>query len=88
MFWTHGKSPVPQQKGDADDILEAAERCANLLEGAEMVPMWDLPSATIADWRAQPEEERDLLAIRNLPMNWQSWCREKLPGSVKQTKKL
>lgn len=47
-----------------DDILEAAERCANLLEGAEMVPMWDLPSARIADWRAQPEEERDLLAIR------------------------
>jgi hypothetical protein len=26
--------------------------------------MWDLPSAKIADWRAQPEEERDLLAIR------------------------
>ena len=47
-----------------DDILEAAERCVNLLEGAEMVPMWDLPSARIADWRAQPEAERDLIAIR------------------------
>lgn len=52
------------KKVTSDDILEAAERCANLLEGAEMVPMWDLPSAKIADWRAQPEEERDLIAIR------------------------
>ena len=52
------------KKVTSDDILEAVERCANLLEGAEMVPMWDLPSAKIADWRAQPEEERDLIAIR------------------------
>lgn len=52
------------KKVTSDDILEAAERCVNLLEGAELVPMWDLPSAKIADWRAQPEEQRDLLAIR------------------------
>ena len=52
------------KKVTSDDILEAAERCANILEGAELVPMWDPPSAKIEDWRAQPEEQRDLPAIR------------------------
>ena len=42
-----------------DDILEAAEYCVNILEACELVPMWDAPSAKIAIWRAQPEEERD-----------------------------
>jgi len=28
------------------------------------VPMWDAPSARIAIWRAQPEHERDVHAIR------------------------
>lgn len=32
-------------------ILEAAEYCANLLESAEMVPMWDPPTAKIMCWR-------------------------------------
>ncbi len=48
----------------SDDILEAAERCVNILEANELVPMWDPPSAKIEDWRAQPEEKRDLPAIR------------------------
>lgn len=48
-----------------DDILEAAERCVSILEANELVPMWDLPSARLAEWRAQPEAERDVRAIRN-----------------------
>lgn len=52
------------KKVTSDDILEAAERCVNILEGAEMVPMWDPPSAKILDWRSQPEEQRDLPVIR------------------------
>ena len=52
------------RKKTTDDILEAAEYCVNLLEAAEMVPMWDAPSARIACWRRQPEEERDVQAIK------------------------
>jgi hypothetical protein len=47
-----------------DELLEAAEYCANLLEGCEMVPMIDAPSARILAWRQQHEEERDREAIR------------------------
>lgn len=43
----------------ADEILEAAEYAANLLEANEMVPMIDPPSARILDWRAMPPEERE-----------------------------
>lgn len=49
----------------SDVILEAAEYAANLMEANGMVPMNNPPTARILDWRAQPEEERDLLAIRN-----------------------
>ena len=52
------------RKKTTDDILEAAEYCVNLLEAAEMVPMWDAPSARIACWRRQPEGERDVQAIK------------------------
>ena len=52
------------KKITSDDILDAAELCVNLLEGAELVPMWDLPSAKLAGFRALPEEERNLLEIR------------------------
>lgn len=47
-----------------DDILEAAEYCVNILEAAEMVPMWDPPSARIECWRKLPEEERDVYKIK------------------------
>jgi len=47
-----------------DDILTAAEYCVNLLEAAQMVPMWDPPSAQIEYWRSLPEEERDIWEIR------------------------
>jgi hypothetical protein len=47
-----------------DNILEAAEYCANLLEAAQMVPMREPPTAKILFWRSQPPEERDQEAIR------------------------
>ncbi|MBE6936150.1 MAG: hypothetical protein E7458_06550 [Ruminococcaceae bacterium] len=47
-----------------DEILEAAEYAANLMECNEMVPMIDPPSARIADWRAMPPEERNLEEVR------------------------
>jgi hypothetical protein len=42
-----------------DDILEAAEYCANLLEGAEMVPMRELPTAKIETWRKMSAEDKE-----------------------------
>lgn len=47
-----------------DDILDAAEYCVNILESAELVPMWNLPSAQIESFRRIPEFERDLYAIK------------------------
>ena len=53
----HSKTPT-------DKILDAAEYAANLLEAAEMVPMYVPPSAQIRFWREQPPEKRDRDAIR------------------------
>jgi len=47
-----------------DQILDAAEMAANLLESAEMVPMYVPPSAQIKFWRDQAPEQRDRDAIR------------------------
>jgi hypothetical protein len=47
-----------------DKILDAAEQAANLLEAAEMIPMYVPPTAQIRFWRAQPPEKRDQDAIR------------------------
>jgi hypothetical protein len=47
-----------------DKLLDAAEYAANLLEAAEMVPMYEPPSAQIRFWREQPPEKRDRDAIR------------------------
>lgn len=52
------------KKKSTDEILEAAEFCANLLEACEMVPMYDPPTAKIRAWRNQKEEDRDEEAIR------------------------
>lgn len=52
------------RKTSTDKILEAAEYCANFLEAAEMVPMYEPPTAKIKFWREQAEEERDRDAIR------------------------
>jgi hypothetical protein len=48
-----------------DKILDATEYAANLLEAAEMVPMFEPPTARIAYWREQPEDKRDREAIRS-----------------------
>jgi hypothetical protein len=45
-------------------VLEAAEYCANLLKGIEMVPMVEPPTAQILAWRQQSEGQRDVQAIR------------------------
>ena len=52
------------RRTSTDDLLEAAEYCANLLEAAEMVPMYEPPTARIQTWRAMPAEERNLEEIR------------------------
>jgi hypothetical protein len=52
------------RRKSTDEVLEAAEYCANLLEGSEMVPMIDPPSVKILAWRQQNEEDRDVQAIR------------------------
>lgn len=52
------------RRNPSDQLLEAAEYCANLLEGSEMVPMIDAPTAQIMAWRRQKEEDRDIDAIR------------------------
>ncbi len=56
---TFGNKPA-----STEEILEAAEYCANLLEAAEMVPMIDPPSVKIKAWRAMDEKDRDVSAIR------------------------
>lgn len=53
----HTKTPT-------DKILDAAEFAANVLEAAEMVPMYVPPTAQIRFWREQPPEKRDRDAIR------------------------
>ena len=52
------------RKSSTDELLEAAEFCANLLEASEMVPMYELPTAKIRAWRAMSEKERDVETIR------------------------
>ncbi len=67
------------KKKSNDDVLEAAEFCANFLEGSEMVPMYAPPSVKILAWRRQPEEERDQDAIRSfaydLALTLKKYCR-------------
>jgi hypothetical protein len=67
------------RRATTGDILEAAEWAANLLEGAEMVPMYEPPTAKIKTWRAMPESERNADEIRNfayeLALLLKKWCR-------------
>lgn len=66
------------QRKSSDDLLEAAEFCANLLEGSEMVPMIEAPTVKILAWRHQPEEARDIAEIRaftwDLAQTLKKWC--------------
>lgn len=52
------------KKASSDEILEAAEMCANILEASQMVPMYELPTAKIQYWKNQKPNERDEIAIR------------------------
>jgi hypothetical protein len=47
-----------------DEILEAAEYGVNILETAELTPMWYPPSAKLARFRAQTPEQRDPAEIK------------------------
>jgi len=60
-----------------EDYLEAAEYCVNLLEGAEMVAMWDAPSAKIQEWRALPEEQRNKQEIKQFAYDMAMLLKEK-----------
>ncbi|MCR5293972.1 MAG: cellulase family glycosylhydrolase [Lachnospiraceae bacterium] len=59
-----------------DEILEAAEYCVNILEAAEMVPMWNPPSARLMDYRRTPEEKRDVYEIRRFAYEMAKLVRE------------
>jgi hypothetical protein len=72
--------PFKTSGNSVDDILEAAEYCANLLEGAEMIPMWEPPTAKIETWRNMSVEDREKAReeIRNfaydLGLQLKEWC--------------
>ena len=53
------------RSSSSDEILEAAEWIVNLLEGAELVPMYDPPRVKLLRYRSMPEEERDLDEIKD-----------------------
>ena len=53
------------KKASSDEILEAAEWIINLLEGSELVPMYDPPRVKLYRYRATPESERDLDEIKD-----------------------
>jgi hypothetical protein len=57
-------TPFGHVNASTDNILEAAEHAANLLESAQMVAMIVPPTARIQYWRSQPPEKRDRAAIR------------------------
>ncbi len=65
------------RRNSTDEILEAAEWCANLLESAELVPMNEPPSVKIRTWRAMPENERPVEEIRQFTYNLGNILKEK-----------
>ena len=58
-----------------EDVLEAAEHCANLLECCELVPMYDPPSARILRFREM--ENPDPLEVRKFAFELAEILREK-----------
>jgi len=63
------KETFRSTRANTDDILEAAEWCANLLESAQMVPMHDMPSAKIRAWRKMDPKDRNEKEIRQFAYN-------------------
>jgi hypothetical protein len=58
------QSAFGASKTPTDKILDAAEAAADLLEAAEMVPMYVPPTAQIRFWSEQPSDKRDRDAVR------------------------
>jgi len=52
------------ERKPAEEILEACEFCANLLEGCEMVPMYEPPTARI--YRLRSQSNPDMVEVRKL----------------------
>jgi hypothetical protein len=75
-----GIEPFRTSKNSINDILEAAEYCANLLEGAEMVSMRESPTAKIETWRKMSAEDKEKARgeIRkfafDLGLQLKNWC--------------
>lgn len=59
-----GQDAFRHAKIPTDTLMDAAEKAANLLESAEMVPMHVPPTARIQSWRKQAPADRDREAIR------------------------
>lgn len=57
-------NPFAHVDTSTDELLDAAEHAANLLEAADETPMAVPPTARIMAWRAQPAAARDREAIR------------------------
>lgn len=74
---TEEESQFVNKKVTTDEILEAAEYCVNILESCELVPMCELPSATIECWRAMKEEDRNEHEIRHFAYDMAKILQEK-----------
>lgn len=54
-----------RRPGTLNALLEACEYCSNLLEGSQMVAMWDMPSAHIKAWKEMPANEVNAWEVRS-----------------------
>ncbi|MBQ6287588.1 MAG: cellulase family glycosylhydrolase [Bacteroidales bacterium] len=63
------KEVFKSTKASTDDLLEAAEYCANILESAQMVPMHEPPTAKIQAWRKMDPKDRPEKEIRQFTYN-------------------
>ena len=57
-----------------DEVLEAAEFCANLLEACELVPMYDPPTARITQIRKAGDEREARKLAYELALLLQEKC--------------
>ena len=65
---------VQEGTGTAQEVLEAAEFCANLLEACELVPMYDPPTARIARIRKAGDEREARKLAYELAVLLQEKC--------------
>ncbi len=47
-----------------EDLYEAIEYCINILEGAELVPMWNPPSAVLLEYRKKDDSEINIYELK------------------------